>query len=167
MADNVPRTCQRSCMTSMRRDRRGSATLEFAMVAIPLIFWIFALLIFGLYMFTQAAIDAAIQEAGRQIQIANIRGTSAAPVRTLVCNRMGGLVSSCPDLQIYATSGTSFLALTAATLIGSSLSSTNFDVGGAKSYVLLQIAYKSPFLIPFGVVSSVTLTSSFAFKNEP
>ena len=151
---------------SLRGDRRGATAIEFAIIAIPLVFWIFALLIFGLYIFTQATSDAATQEAGRQIQIAAIRG-SAAPVRTRVCTRMGSLASSCPDIQVYATSGVSFSALTAATVIGATLTPTSFDSGGSRSYVLLQVAYKSPFLIPFGIISSLTLTSSFAFKNEP
>ena len=137
------------------------------MVALLFVFWLLSLITFGLDILAQAAVDAATQAAGRQIQIGAIRGSSAAQVRSLVCANLQGLTPICSGIQVYATSGASFSTLTQATVIGTTLSPSNFSPGGPQSYVLLQVAYDSPFTVPLAGISSLKLISTVAFRNEP
>jgi Flp pilus assembly protein TadG len=149
------------------RDRKGATTLEFAIVALLFVFWLLSLITFGLDILAQAAVDAATQTAGRQIQIGAIRGSSADPVRSLVCASLQGLSPLCSGIQVYATSGVSFSTLTLTSVIDSKLLSSDFSPGGSQSYVLLQVSYDSPFTVPLVGASSPRLVSTIAFRNEP
>ncbi len=152
---------------ALLHDRKAATSLEFAMVALVFVFWLVSLITGGLTILAQATIDAATQVAGRQIQIGAIRGSSADAVRSIVCARLQGLAPQCSGIQVYATSGISFSSLALAKVTGTTLSSSNFAPGGSQAYVLLQIAYNSPFALPLAGTSNLTLVSTLAFKNEP
>lgn len=152
-------------------DRRGSASLEFGMVALLFVFWLISSITLGLHILAQAAIDSATQAAGRQIQIGAIRGGSADAVRSLICASLQGTTPTCSTIQVYATSGLSFGTLMKASVSGTKMSPTSFDAGGPagglKSYVLLQVAYENPFTVPLAGLPGLILVSSIAFRNEP
>lgn len=153
---------------ALLRDRKAVAAIEFALVGLPMIFLIFGMFIFGLHFLTQASIDTATRAAARQIQMGAIRNGSSDQVRSFICPLLGGLVKDpCTGLQIYAASGTTFASLTAATVTGATLSKTTFATGGAGDSVLLQVAYNNPKAIPLVGMTSLTVLSTIAFKNEP
>lgn len=147
-------------------DRKGATSLEFAIVGLLFVFWIMSTITFGLDILAQAAIDSATQVAGRQIQVGAIR-SSADQVRSLVCAKLQGLTMPCSSIQVYATSGASFSSLSKATVSGTTMSPASFTPGGSQAYVLLQVAYSSPFTIPLAGASNLMLLSTIAFRNEP
>ena len=69
--------------------------------------------------------------------------------------------------MIYAGSGASFSTIPVATVSGTTLSPTSYSTGTNGSLVVLQVAYKTPFGIPFTSVGAFMLTSTTVFRNEP
>ncbi len=167
----IPSTAGRPRRLALFHDRKGATSLEFGMVGLLFVFWLLSTTTFGLHIIAQAAIDAATQAAGRQIQIGTIRGGSADAVRTLICSSLQGTTPLCSTIQVYATSGLSFSSLSQASVSGTTMSPTSFDAGGPagglNSYVLLQVAYVNPFTVPLAGLPGLTLVSSIAFRNEP
>jgi Flp pilus assembly protein TadG len=151
------------------RRRAGSAAVEAALILPVFLLVVLLPLDLGLSIFTQVNLDAAVESAARAIQIGTIRGTDPSAVRTMICNSLPSLVTSCGKIQVYATSGTSFGALSAAGLTANGLASGNFATGGASSYVLLEVAYLRPSFFPAleGSGAGWLLLSAAAFSNEP
>lgn len=162
------------------QDRRASTSLEFAIIAIPFIFWIVGLIVLGLQFALAVWLDKAVGSTGRYLSIHYQQRTSAF-VTADICAKMNAFVSSADcatSLQVYAQAvqspdGTNgFGALTPAKLTGSTLSPTTFDAGGtdevlgAKKYVLLQVAFKSPFTMPGGFIPNLTMLTSVPYQNN-
>ncbi len=150
----------------LRRDDRASTTIEFAMLAVPFIMWILGLMMFGLQTFILTMLDSATQAAARKMEVGSLP-RSVAAVTTDICNTlqgMGGCSSS--NLQIYAVSGASF-NLTSASISGSTLTPSTFDAGTTNSFVLLQVAYVSPFALPGSLFPKFTMLSSAVYQNGP
>ena len=112
--------------------------------------------------------DVATKDAGREIQIGHIRSNTDSAVRTFICGQLGGIMPNCKSsLMIYAGSGASFSTIPVAAVSGTTLSPTSYSTGTNGSLVVLQVAYKTPFGIPFSGVGAFTLTSTTVFRNEP
>lgn len=159
---------------TFRPGNKGLATIEFAMTGSLFLFAMLFVMDLGLQQFAQAALDAATQAAARQIQIATstYRGSDPAALKTLVCTRLSVLAPSCKDaspgalnLTVYAVSGLQF----GGTLMTpkSPPFKDSFTPGGSRDYVLLQVAFKRPQLIPLGGFAQPYLVSSVIFENEP
>lgn len=150
-------------------DRRGAAAVEFAFVAPMFLLLVFFILQVGLSLFTQVVLDNATNAAARQIQIGSTTGASLSTVRALICSKTFYLVPSCTsNLQIYATSATTFSGLVSPTFSGSTMTPTTFTPGGSGSYVLLEVAYKRPFSLPMAsTVTGKFSISVVAFESEP
>ena len=151
------------------RDEKGVAALEFAIVGSVFLFVVLFVIDLGLQQFTQATMDAATQAAARQIQIGTYRSNDPSAMVSSICTRLSVLAPSCTttlpssaNLSVYAVSSTQFSGLTRATPPFAS----SFSPGGSRSYVLLQVAYKRPQLIPTGFAEPY-LMSSVIFENEP
>jgi Flp pilus assembly protein TadG len=74
--------------------RRGAVTLEFAILAVPFFMWILFIFELGYDLFTQEALDAALQSAVRQIQTGNAQGvkTGNAFIKSYLCPATHGLL---------------------------------------------------------------------------
>ena len=153
--------------SSLGRDRRGLAAVEFALVSIPFCTLLFFILMAGIQLFTYGAMDAAAHRAARQIRIGAARGTSDSVVRNMICTQMANLASPCSALQIYVTSGPSFGSLQAAAVSGTTLSKTGFNPGVNGNYVLLQVAYTSPAFVSLAGQMASTFLTTVTFRNEP
>lgn len=122
----------------------------------------------GLQQFTQAALDAATQAAARQMKIATstYRGSDSSAVQTLVCARLSVLAQDCSTttMTVNAVSGLRFSTLTPAS---PPFTANSFSPGGSRAYVLLQVAFKRPQLIPASGFAQPYLVSTVIFENEP
>lgn len=166
--DTIPARRPGTRLATLLRSSSGSTSMEFSLLVMPLFLLITGILVIGINLMSLAMLNAATKEAGRQIQIGTIRGNSDAPVRTLVCDRMGVLVPACSTtLQIWATSGTTFGAVSVAKVTQTTLSPTGFSTGGSGSSVLLQIAYVNPLGVSLAKITSFMLASTTVFMNEP
>ncbi len=151
----------------LRRARRGSAALEFAIAGPVLLLLIFAVVENGLMLFTQSMIENATRDASRQIMIGTVRNST--DFRTALCNDVGRLLD-CTKLQFYVQSSSAFPAAITSPSSTGSFGTTTFASGSGGQFVLVEVAYDrayiSPWLIgiaPHGWV----LFSTQAIRNEP
>ena len=79
------------------RDRSGTAAIEFAFVAGPFLFMIFAVIELALVFLLSTSLDAASDQASRRIRTGQFQSASqtAANFKTQVCNGMTWLSSNC------------------------------------------------------------------------
>lgn len=150
------------------RDVRGTAAVEFALIAVPLFFLIMGAMIFGANLMALGLLNYAAKDAGRQLQIGNMRDASDAAVRTWICGYVSSIVPSCQTaLMIYVASGATFSVVPAATVTGTSLSPIGFSPGLPRNAVVLQVSCNSPFGLGLANPGSFMLTATTVFLNEP
>ena len=150
--------------------------VEFALVGPLFLLLAFAIVDNGLVLFMQTVLDNATREAARQIEIGKVQNsgdtTGSGLFKTTLCNNLGGLIP-CNGLQWFVQSSTvGFSSLTpAGSTPSGNLGSTGFTPGTQKSYVLVQVGYAQPYIIPaLARISSATgnllLVSTVAQQNE-
>jgi Flp pilus assembly protein TadG len=164
------------------RSRRGAAAVEFALVSIPFFALLFGIIEIGLIYFIATTLEAATNEAARQIRTGQLQsqGTPAtqASFKTLVCNQMSWLGSNCTaNLAIQVQTFSSFQTITQPSPISNGqIDQTKlaFDMGGPGDIVLVQAFYQWTVLVPaldrIGTPLSggkMLLTSTSVFRNEP
>jgi Flp pilus assembly protein TadG len=159
------------------KSRAGVTLVEFALVGPLFLLLTFAIVDNGLVLFMQTVLDNATREAARQIEIGKVQlsgdtdGTGL--FKTTLCNNLGGLIP-CASLQWRVQSdSTAFSNINSAVVVNGSgnMTSTGFNAGTAQSYVLVQVAYRQPYMVPlFARLSSATgnllLVSTVAVQNE-
>src|SRR5580700_944896 len=84
-----------------RGDRRGSTTLEFAIVAFPFTIFLVFLLEIGYDFFAQVALNYGVQTAARQIQIGAAQGANTAAIfqTNYLCPALSGLLP-CTSVRV-------------------------------------------------------------------
>lgn len=75
-------------------DQRGVTSIEFAVVAVPLIGLIFAIAETGIKMLSQHVLDTAVQDASRKIMTGEAQNSGFTPAqfKAEVCSRVSGFV---------------------------------------------------------------------------
>lgn len=182
----------------MRKDsRRGSAAIEFAMVAPVFFLFLFGLIETGVVYFAKSTLTNAIDDAARQVRTGQRKGVlSATDVKTMICT---GIASSDPgnippggarvglmswqtcmdtvqvDMRVFdGFSGASYPDVVAAD--GSLLvNNMTIQTTDACKVVLLRAYYPWKVLTPFlGPIMSnmpsgdqILLGSAAAFRTEP
>lgn len=142
--------------TTLLRSRAASAALEFAIVAIPFLTFLFAIIDSGLEEFYQLAFDEAVRNAARQIQVYGPAATSGPAFANAVCTEFSILAQNCVASISYtvqaSTIASGFAGLSPVTLPASGQLANEFFSGTAPAQnvnVLVQAAYPLPFAIPF------------------
>lgn len=146
----TPRPSPTTLTRRWRRDRRGATAVEFALVAGPLVFMIFALIQLSLYFMVQVTLDSATAEAARELRTGH--DSSGNPVVAdgmqdtngqqafvkSVCNNMSWLSGQCAsNITVDIRPLNSFSASP-----GSISNGTCFYSGSAGSAVELRTYYK-------------------------
>ncbi len=153
----------------LRRDRRAVAALEFAIVGPVFLLFLFAAFGVGIIGFYQLALDDAVRDAGRQLQIDGPAATSKSSFVSAVCQNFGYLASDCTTSLTYkvqaSTSAAGFTGLSPAPLDSSGNFTIAFFNSGttyaAGVNVLLQVSYPLPFTLPYiGALITGTGTNS-------
>lgn len=152
------------------RSRCGVTVIEFALVGPLFLLLTFAIVDNGLVLFMQTVLDNATRVAARQIEIGQV--TTSSAFQTSLCNNLGGFIP-CNSLQWYVqSSNAGFSSLTpAGSNPSGNLATTGFTPGSGKSYVLVQVGYAQPYIIPaLAQISASTgnllLLSTVAQQNE-
>jgi Flp pilus assembly protein TadG len=94
-------TPRKPLLRRFRRDRRGSAAVEFSLIAVPFFALFFAIVETGIVFFAGQLLEAGVQDSSRLIytnQITNTN-TTAAQFKADLCNRVSVLMS-CTNLDI-------------------------------------------------------------------
>ncbi|MGY8710333.1 pilus assembly protein [Bradyrhizobium sp. 18BD] len=180
----------RTAMRRFRSNRRGSAAVEFALVAPMFFALLFAIIESALMFFAGQVLETITQNSARvvltgqaqsgSVSVCAVSGASApctqATFKTYVCNQIPALFD-CNSLYVDVTSFSSFSAVTLPSHIDSA---GNFDTtmgyspGSAGDIVVVRLFYQWPlFVTGLGYnISNLAgskrlLVATAAFKNEP
>lgn len=153
--------------------------VEFALVAPLFLLLTFAIVDNGLVLFTQTILDNATREAARQIRIGQVQMTGDSDgtglFKTTLCRNFGGFIPCASvvwRVQSVSSAG-SFSSLNSGVSFDSNghMLNTGFSPGTAQSFVLVQVGYTQPYIMPIlnriaGATGNLLLVSSVAFQNE-
>ncbi len=153
----------------------GATAVEFAIVAIPFLVLVFAIIELGLVFLVSLTLENAVIDVGRTIRTgeAQTANTSAAAFKTAVCNKMGWVGSSCASsLSIDVQTFTDYAASSDAR-DGDIPKTMSWKPGVAGSIVLIRAYYNWTLITPLlktGLQSADgkrVISAATAFTNEP
>jgi Flp pilus assembly protein TadG len=159
----------------------GATAVEFAMISIPFLALLFAIFELGAMFMASTAIDAAVEQASRQIRTGQLQSgasDSAAGFKTLVCNGISWISSSdCQanlSLDVRTFSSFSSISLTTPVANGAiDQTQIGFSPGSSCDIVVVRAFYPWTLLTPTlepGLpnlgASQRLLTATVAFRNE-
>lgn len=162
----------------MTKDKKGATAVEFAIVALPFLALLGAILETALVFFAGMMMDHALSRSAREIRTGQIQlaGGSPEAFRNSVCSRTAGLVN-CTRLRIDVRTLDSFGGATTLPLDDDgmvNLDAIVFQPGDPGEIVLVRAFYDWPLFVPnLGLgMSNMSgnrrlLTSTAAFRNEP
>jgi Flp pilus assembly protein TadG len=159
--------------------RSGATAVEFAMIAAPFFFLLFAMIEIAAVFFTGTVLENAVLEASRQIRTGQAQsgGMSQAGFRQEVCDRIG-VVGSCDRLEIDVKVFQDFGDVDQSSPIdeGGEMDTSDFgwDPGDAGDIVLVRVFYRWSLLTPNfgGALSNMKdnqrlISAATVFRNEP
>lgn len=159
-------------------NRKGSAAIEFAILALPFMVLIFAIVELAIMYFVDSALDAAVHKAVRQVRVGSAKAAAwdIAKFKTAVCTELSYSFSCSANLKVRASVITDMNSVTRVSAIsGGTLSVTeDFNIGDSGEYVLVQA------FLPWDPVMKLyafsggrlsdgryVLGAAELFKNEP
>ena len=162
------------------RHQDGAAAVEFALVAVPFLALLFAILETALVFFAGQTLEAAASDSGRLIMTgqAQTAGYTQDDFKTQVCNRLAGGLFNCSsgvyvDVKTYAN----FSAVnTAPPIVNGTFDPTKvaYDAGTQGSIVVVTLYYKWPIYVSLlgNNLSNLNggsrlLMATSVFRNEP
>ena len=165
-------------LRSLSKDRKGSAAIEFAILALPFFVVIFAIAEIAIMYFVDSGLDAALHKAVRQVRVGVAKSGSwdAVKFKDVVCKELSYSFGCATNLKVRATVITNMAAITKTSPIsGGSLNvSEDFNLGDSGSYVLVQAFLPwNPTFKLYALSSaklsdgSYVLGSAELIKNEP
>jgi hypothetical protein len=177
MTSHPVSTAARNLYWRFCRNRRGSAAIEFALVAPVFLALLFAILETGIIFFAGQYLETLTQDGARMIltgQAQNGNYTSAQ-FHSYICNRVVALFN-CNNIYVNVQSFSSFQALTATCPIsnGTFVNNMQYSPGGPGNVVIVQLFYQWPQFVT-GLGYNITnlngnfrlLCATAAFRNEP
>jgi Flp pilus assembly protein TadG len=177
-SSTVPKATLRSVVRRFRRNRRGSAAVEFALVAPVFFALLFAIIETALVFFAGQVLETITQNSARQILTgqAQTAGSTQAQFATYVCNQVPALFN-CANIFIDVESYPAFSSVAIASHIDGSNNFVNnmqYSPGGPGDIVVVQLFYQWPlFVTGLGYnISNLSgskrlLVATAAFRNEP
>ncbi len=152
-------------------ERKASAALEFALVALPAFLFLFGIIYVGTYFYYQQTLEYAVQEAARQVEIGQIgTGYSEADfVTKVVCPNFG---TTCSNLFVDLHPVSDYTGLTGPG-VPDAPDSTNatglqFCVGSPGQMMYAHVIYQASFPTAslLGLNTTQSIVSNAAFINE-
>lgn len=157
------------------RNRDGSAAVEFAMMALPFFFMLFAILEVALIFTLDALLETATLDVGRLVRTgqASAQGLTPAEFKARMCSRMSVFSGACAThASIDVRVVTSFSTPPQDPVVDGTTPS--FDTGQPGNLMLVRVWYPHPLQTGFlaqalsrSSTGEAVLTSATAFKNEP
>jgi Flp pilus assembly protein TadG len=162
-----------------RRNHRGSAAVEFALVA-PIFFGLlFAIIELAMVFFASQVLETATQDSAREIMTgqAQTANFTQAQFKNLVCSKLVVMFDCVNGVSIDVQSYSAFGSVNIADPIDASrnfVPPNNYLPGGPGDIVVVRLFYQWPlFVTGFGFNianlsgSKRLLTATAAFQNEP
>lgn len=160
------------------RDRSGSTIVEFALIALPFLALIFAILQTALIFFSSQVLDSGLQDAARLIRTgqAQQQQFSANQFKQAVCDEILGLLNCEDGLIIDVRTWDNFRDADVGVPITNGEIDNNFifDPGGRGDIVVVRAFYEWPIVLPTMNADVAILkngkfliSSAATFRNEP
>ena len=175
----LPAAATRNILRRFRRNRRGSAAVEFALVA-PLFFGLlFAIIELAMVFFASQVLETATQDSARVIMTGQAQNASftQAQFKNLVCSKLTIMFDCVNGVSIDVQSYTAFGSVNVADPIDASknfVPPNNYLPGNPGDVVVVRLFYKWPLYVTglgFNIAnisgSKRLLTATAAFQNEP
>jgi Flp pilus assembly protein TadG len=166
-------------LARLRGNKSGATAVEFAMIAAPFFFLLFAMIEIGAVFFTGTLLENAVLESAREIRTgqAQSSGMTLAGFRSEVCDRIA-VIGNCDRLEIDVRVFPDFGNVDQSSPIqgDGSLQTGGFgwDPGAAGDIVLVRVFYRWSLMTPNfgGALSNMNgnqrlITSATVFRNEP
>jgi Flp pilus assembly protein TadG len=168
-----------NALRRFRRNRRGSAAVEFALVA-PLFFGLlFAIIETAMVFFAGQVLETVTQDSARVIMTGQAQGAAMtqAQFKTNVCGRVVALFDCANGIYIDVRSYPSFSSVAIPNQIDAGKNFINdmkFCPGKDGDIVVMRVFYQWPLFLTslgFNIAdlsgSKRLLTATASFKNEP
>jgi Flp pilus assembly protein TadG len=161
-----------------RRNRRGSAAIEFALVAPVFFALLFAIIETAIVFFAGQVLETITQNSARMIMTgqAQTGGYSQDQFHTYVCSQIPALFT-CANVYVDVQSYTTFTSVTITDPIDGSKNFVNnmkYLAGGPGDIVVVRVFYAWPLFVTglgYNISnlsgSSRLLSATAAFRNEP
>jgi Flp pilus assembly protein TadG len=173
----VPKATLRSILRRFRRNRGGSAAVEFALVAPVFFALLFAIIETAIVFFAGQVLETITQDSARQILTgqAQTAGSTQADFKTLVCSKIPALFS-CGNIYVDVESFPAFSNVSITSHVDGSCNFTTmqYSPGGPGDTVVVQLFYQWPLFVT-GLGYNITncgsskrlLIATAVFRNEP
>ena len=175
----LPAATPMKILRRFRRNRRGSAAVEFALVA-PLFFGLlFAIIELAMVFFASQVLETATQDSARMIMTGQAQNASftQAQFKNLVCSKLTVMFDCVNGVSIDVQSYSAFGSVNVADPIDASknfVPPNNYLPGNPGDVVVVRLFYKWPLYVTglgFNIAnisgSKRLLTATAAFQNEP
>lgn len=168
----------RSVLRRFRRNRRGSAAVEFALVAPVFFALLFAIIETAIIFFASQVLETITQDSARMIMTGQAQTASytQAQFKTFLCGKIPALFN-CNDLyvDVKSYSGFSSVVITDPIDAGKNfVPNMSYSPGSAGDIVVVRVFYQWPlFVTGLGYnIANLTgskrlLSATAAFRNEP
>ena len=176
----------RGFLHRLRKDSRGSTAIEFAIVSAPFFLFVGSIIGYGLYFFTNTAIEFGVETAARKIRTgeAQTNNVTRTQFKQMICNATGSMID-CSDskLKVHIQSAAAWSGINPTPCLSSgSLSSSagsggdviSGPAGGASQAVLVTVCYEwtlakyMPYLMLSNMGNGSSMIQAAAtFKTEP
>lgn len=169
----------KKALRRFRRNRRGSAAVEFALVA-PIFFaLLFAIIETAFVFFAGQVLETVTQDSARMIMTGQAQnaGYSQAQFKTYVCGKIGVLFDCVNGIYVDVKSYPGFSSISINDPIDASknfVPPNNYSAGGPGDIVVVRLFYQWPlFVTGLGYnISNLSgskrlLSATAAFRNEP
>jgi Flp pilus assembly protein TadG len=169
----------RNILRRFRRNRRGSAAVEFALVAPVFFGLLFAIIETAIMFFAGQVLETITQNSARMIMTgqAQTAGYTQAQFQTYVCGQIPALFT-CANVYVDVQSyGNSFGGVTINSQIDANnnfINNMQYNPGGSCSIVVVRLFYQWPLFVTglgYNIAnlsgSKRLLIATAAFQNEP
>jgi Flp pilus assembly protein TadG len=169
----------RKALRRFRRNRRGSAAVEFALVAPVFFALLFAIIETAIVFFAGQVLETVTQDSARMIMTgqAQTGGFSQAQFKSYVCGKVTVLFDCVNGISIDVQSYPGFSSVSISDPIDAGknfVPPNNYNAGGPGDIVVVRMFYQWPlFVTGLGYnISNLSgskrlLSATAAFRNEP
>lgn len=172
----------RGLFSRLRRDVSGATAVEFAIVSVPFLFFVFGIIGIGLHFFTTSTLEAAVETASRKILTgqAQTGGLTLGEFKQLVTDQGPGFLKP-GKLNLHIQKAPSWAALTPVQCLngngaltppaGNAGDRVDRFSGGAGEVVLVTACYEWDIARVLGLGNmasgSSLIHAATTFKTEP
>jgi Flp pilus assembly protein TadG len=177
----VATAAARSVLRRFRRNRRGSAAVEFALVAPVFFALLFAIIETAIMFFASQVLETVTQNSARQILTGQAQGANYAAWNNfrdgVVCGQIPALLS-CPNISVDVEKVPSSTNVTLANPVDANgnfnAGVLGYNPGTSCDIVIVRLFYQWPLFVT-GLGYNIAnlsnghrlLTATAAFRNEP